>query len=133
MHLVVTTVVVKVCKFHFVARQIRQRVLLKCLPCLQQNYFLSLNQLYYYFGALPLLLPSSLLKLPILSQGAWLTGLGTRFACRFVEYKSCSHHGPRDLSSLVPKLTLPHFVNDQMAVSSHLDFFTVYFESKASE
>ena len=45
--------------------RLRQRIVLKCVPHVQHDYFSSFNQLDHCFLASSLPLPSTLLKLPI--------------------------------------------------------------------
>ena len=45
--------------------RLRQRIVLKCVPHVQHDYFSSFNQLDHCFLASSLSLPSTLLKLPI--------------------------------------------------------------------
>ena len=44
--------------------RLRRRVVLKCVPHVQHDYFSSINQSDHCFVASSLMLPSSLLKLP---------------------------------------------------------------------
>ena len=73
---------------------LRQRILLKCVPHVQQDYFSSFNQSDHCFLASSLPLPSCLLELPnhhlTPNVFCYLTEDGTLFVGTFVSFEVCS-------------------------------------------
>ena len=63
-HVVVKTLILK---FHVVIWRICQRIVLKCVPHVQHDYFSSFNQSGHCYLTASLSMPSSLLKFPITS------------------------------------------------------------------
>ena len=65
---VVKTLNLEISRRHLAKCAEMKRIVLKCVPHVQHDYFSSFNQLYHCFLALSLPFPSSFLKLPSVGE-----------------------------------------------------------------